>query len=154
MACGNIFKSKGCLLEENLQKEIYFRCLITKKAKKELTFSATQDLSSAVSAFSMYLPRFIQTITSLKTTGIPESIPVSMRLQAKVFWEFRVDIVKLQPNWLLIMRASKGYSLLFLLDVIKNRGYKLFPGFFSAKINYAFFLSRQCKFYFEIINNN
>ncbi|KAJ7329004.1 hypothetical protein OS493_023296 [Desmophyllum pertusum] len=34
------------------------------------------DLSSALSAFSMYIPRFIQTITSLKTAGIPESIPM------------------------------------------------------------------------------
>lgn len=38
-----------------------------------------QDLSSALPAFSVYLPRFIQTITSLKTTGIPESIPVSIK---------------------------------------------------------------------------
>lgn len=36
-----------------------------------------KDLSSALPAFSVHLPRFIQTITSLKTTGIPESIPLS-----------------------------------------------------------------------------
>ncbi|KAL9951273.1 hypothetical protein ACROYT_G043911 [Oculina patagonica] len=36
-----------------------------------------KDLSSAMSAFSVNLPRFIQTITSLKTTGVPESIPLS-----------------------------------------------------------------------------
>ena len=42
-------------------------------------FSVPQNLSSALSVFSVYLPRFIQTITSLKTTGIPESIPVSIK---------------------------------------------------------------------------
>lgn len=42
-------------------------------------FCMSQDLSSALPAFSVHLPRFIQTITSLKTTGIPESIPVSIK---------------------------------------------------------------------------
>lgn len=36
-----------------------------------------KDLASSLSAFSKYLPRFIQTITSLKTAGIPDSIPLS-----------------------------------------------------------------------------
>lgn len=36
-----------------------------------------KDLASALSTFGNYLPRFIQTITSLRTAGIPESIPLS-----------------------------------------------------------------------------
>lgn len=36
-----------------------------------------KNLTSSLSAFSKYLPRFIQTIASLKTAGIPDSIPLS-----------------------------------------------------------------------------
>ena len=36
-----------------------------------------QDLTSAVSSFGSHLPRFIKTITSLQSVGVPDSIPVS-----------------------------------------------------------------------------
>ena len=38
---------------------------------------------SALSTFSTHLPRFIQTITSLRTAGIPDSIPVSITFIAQ-----------------------------------------------------------------------
>ena len=54
-----------------------------------------QDLTSAVSSFGSHLPRFIKTITSLQSVGVPDSIPVSNSV-------------------VLLMITSKGYKLIEL----------------------------------------
>ena len=54
-----------------------------------------QDLTSAVSSFGSHLPRFIKTITSLQSVGVPDSIPVSNSV-------------------VLFLITSKGYKLIEL----------------------------------------
>ena len=54
-----------------------------------------QDLTSAVLSFGSHLPRFIKTITSLQSVGVPDSIPVS-------------------NNIVLLLITSKWYKLIEL----------------------------------------
>lgn len=61
-----------------------------------MTFNLlVQDLTSAVLSFGSHLPRFIKTITSLQSVGVPDSIPVS-------------------NNIVLLLITSKWYKLIEL----------------------------------------
>ena len=97
-----------------------------------MTFNLlVQDLTSAVLSFGSHLPRFIKTITSLQSVGVPDSIPVS-------------------NNIVLLLITSKWYKLIEL-NMVHNYYFHFQKKTVEKAVEYVviFFCCCSCFIFFS-----